>query len=134
MIKFILLMLLSVNAYAFDVVVRYVHDGDTIAVKTDLLPMPLSNMAIRLHGIDTPELRGKCQAEKAKAKLAKDYLKSYIKPGDLLRVDPIKWDKYGGRFDAHVYHQGVDLSDVMIAAGYAVKYNGTGGKKDWCAP
>ncbi len=104
-IALILTALAIPKAHAFDVTVRKIHDGDTIEIYSKALPLPLANMAIRLAGIDTPELRGKCQAEKDKAKLARDYLKSYVKAGDVLNVAPLKWDKYGGRFEVVIAAQ-----------------------------
>lgn len=130
---FALLFAISSYAMAFDVEVRSVHDGDTIQVKTGVLPLPLANMAVRLRGIDTPELAGQCQAEKDKAKLATIYLKGLVKKGDVLTLLKPKWDKYGGRIDADVTWNGVDLAQAMIAAGYAVPYSGKGAKNDWCA-
>ena len=127
-----ILLLVTTTSYAFDVKVRQVHDGDTILVESTALPFPLSHMSIRLRGIDTPELKGQCKAEKTKAKLATNYLKSYIKPGEILTLQNFKWDKYGGRIDADVYHKGDKLSDIIIAAGYAVAYTGHGAKNDWC--
>ncbi|NOT66389.1 MAG: thermonuclease family protein [Methylotenera sp.] len=127
-------LLATSTAQAFTVEVRRVHDGDTIQVLSDTLPMPLANMAVRLRGIDTPELAGKCPAEKAKAKLATAYLKGLVKQGDVLTLNNPKWDKYGGRIDADVTWRDVDLAQAMIAAGYAVPYFGKGAKNDWCAP
>lgn len=127
-------LFLANTAQAFNVEVRRVHDGDTIQVVSDALPLPLANMAVRLRGIDTPELAGKCSAEKDKAKLATSYLKGLVKKGDVLTLVNPKWDKYGGRIDADVTWHDVDLAKAMIAAGYAVPYFGKGAKNDWCAP
>ena len=42
-----------------------VYDGDTFRVNIDSLPPIVGkNIAIRVNGIDTPEIRGKCQYEK----------------------------------------------------------------------
>ena len=128
----LLLLTLAMPAAAYNVAVRYVYDGDTILVVDAGLPEPLKNLSVRLRGIDTPELRGQCQAEKDKALLAKNYLKSVVGKNQNITLTNYKWDKYGGRIDAMVNVDGVDLSKTLIAAGYAVAYNGTGTRKDWC--
>jgi micrococcal nuclease len=128
----LLLLTLAMPALAYNVAVRYVYDGDTILVVDAGLPAPLKNLSIRLRGIDTPELRGQCQAEKDKALLAKNYLKSVVGKNQNITLTNYKWDKYGGRIDAMVNVDGVDLSTTLIAAGYAVAYDGTGARKNWC--
>ena len=67
-----------------------------------------------------------------KALLAKNYLKSVVGKNQNITLTNYKWDKYGGRIDAVVSVDGVDLSQTLIAAGYAVAYDGTGARKDWC--
>lgn len=52
--------------------VRTIYDGDTFRANIDGWPSVVAeSMPIRTKGIDTPELRGKCQAEKEAAKAAK---------------------------------------------------------------
>ena len=42
-----------------------VYDGDTFRVNIDSLPPIVGkNIAIRVNGVDTPEIRGKCLYEK----------------------------------------------------------------------
>ena len=42
-----------------------VYDGDTFRVNIDSLPPIVGkNIPIRVNGVDTPEIRGKCQYEK----------------------------------------------------------------------
>ena len=43
---------------------RLCYDGDTCYVVAKTLPDTLRNMSIRILGIDTPEIRGKCLDEK----------------------------------------------------------------------
>lgn len=119
-------------AKAYELPIRYVYDGDTILLKEPALPAPLSNVSIRLRGIDTPELRGKCEAEVLKAYAAKQHLKSLIGMSKTVTLTNYKWDKYGGRIDADLIVNGINLSDAMINSGYAVAYLGFGVKTDWC--
>ncbi|WAP70646.1 hypothetical protein [Jiella pelagia] len=44
-----------------------VRDGDTVEVEAFVWPMQSVHVAVRLRGIDAPEKRGKCEAEKAAA-------------------------------------------------------------------
>lgn len=48
-----------------------VYDGDTIRVDIANCDQPIlcQNISIRIFGIDTPEIRGKCQNEKHLAKI-----------------------------------------------------------------
>jgi micrococcal nuclease len=116
----------------FTVKVTEVYDGDTFKFEYNRMPYPLNKMSIRLNDIDTPEIRGsKCEAEKLKAFQARDYLISLIK-GKRVRLRNYSWDKYGGRIDADAYVGRINLSEAMIAAGYAVPYTGKGHKKNWC--
>ena len=54
--------------------VTSIYDGDTF--RANIIGFPTivgEHMSIRINGIDTPELRGKCPREKAQAKLAKQF-------------------------------------------------------------
>ena len=124
-----LLLLLSTNAYAGDF---RVVDGDTIAIlknKPDLSTFPLS---IRIQNIDTPEIKGKCEAEKAKAKEAKLFVQKLINdPKNKITYTIAGWDKYGGRVLGNVFIDGKSLSELMIAKGLAREYHGEA-KSSWC--
>lgn len=108
------------------------YDGDTI--KTQLRPFEkLSPLSIRVRGIDTPELRGKCESEKVKAREAKAFMNTLLQ-GQIVTVVPYSWDKYGGRFVADVYDsKHVKIADIMIQSGHARPYSG-GAKSSWCNP
>jgi len=41
-----------------------VYDGDTITVEAYPLPGITANTKVRVNGVDTLEIRGKCKAEK----------------------------------------------------------------------
>lgn len=125
----------SVFAQEMRLVVRGVHDGDTINVTLDSLPVPLNHASIRLRGIDTPEMgaRAKCDFERMLANLAKAYLASMIKPGDIITVTNLDWDKYGGRILGEVIDgAGRNVNALMILNHHAEPYNGEGVKFNWC--
>jgi micrococcal nuclease len=130
-----LLLVASASAYSADMImpIRGVTDGDTIK-STVKLPCPLCNVSVRILGIDTPESTylAKCPAEKAKGLEAKAFLINITTGQTEMMARNIKWDKYGGRIDANVEINGVDIGKAMIAKGFAKPYTGEGPKPDWC--
>lgn len=108
------------------------YDGDTLYVVVPELPTPLQRMSVRVLGIDTAEIRGKCEAEKVQARAARDFVLRVFRGQTTVTLDVIGWDKYGGRFDAHVQMpDGEDLGQALIAAGLARPYDG-GKRQGWC--
>lgn len=124
-----------------------VYDGDTI--KTTLqyqLPPPLNSIKIRIRGIDTPEMpaksfestnklgRAKCYKEAETAILAKALVQSVVDTSkdNYMRVTNFTWGKYGGRIIADVSINDTDIGELLLRANYAVPYNGSGQKEDWC--
>lgn len=110
-------------------------DGDTLKVHLPGLPMELQPVKVRLRGVDTPETRGKCAAERTLANKATaltrflvDDAKAKNRPIVFSQID---WDKYGGRIDAVVEIGGVSLADTLINAKLARAYSG-GKRKGWC--
>ena len=54
--------------------VTSIYDGDTFRGNIEGFPAVIGeSMSIRINGIDTPELRGKCDKEKQLARLAKQF-------------------------------------------------------------
>jgi len=50
-----------------------VYDGDTFTVEAYPWPGITANTKVRLNGLDTPEIRGKCESEKRKAIEAREW-------------------------------------------------------------
>ena len=129
-----LFFLFPLLAYAADmeVPIRYVTDGDTIA-GTFQLPYPLSNISVRILGIDTPEkgTLAKCPKEAELAKQASAYTKKLVGNAKTMTVQNFKYDKYGGRIDGIVIINGINIGDELIKANMAVPYFG-GAKRSWC--
>lgn len=108
------------------------YDGDTLYVLVPELPGKLRQVSVRVLGIDTPEIRGRCEAERRLAVEARDYLVSLFEGADLVVLDVDGWDKYGGRIDARVITpDGRDLAALLVAAGLARPYDG-GKRQGWC--
>jgi micrococcal nuclease len=108
-----------------------VYDGDTITVTIfDWHPLFGRNISIRVRGVDTPEMRGKCVKEKFMAVKARDYVRSLIYKSQQLILRNLKRGKYF-RLVADVYVDGMDISTLLIDEGLGVAYDG-GGRGSWC--
>ena len=121
-------------ANPYDMKVTKVTDGDTIRVEAPwLLPELDDDISIRILGIDTPEKggRAKCEAEAALGAEATEFAKSVIAVGDVVQVDVLQWDKFGGRINADVFVNGENFAQMQIERGLAVPYDG-GTKDSWC--
>jgi len=133
----VVLMLFTANVFAnpYDYTVTKVTDGDTVRVAAPWLPPELgTDISIRVMGIDTPEKGGRaqCPSEAALGEEATNFAKETIKVGDVVQVEIISWDKYGGRIDAHIFVGGKNFGDMQIERGLAKPYDG-GTKESWCA-
>ena len=117
---------------SYQVHVDSVYDGDTFKFTWDVLPPELSSLSIRVRGIDTPEMRGDCPSERARAMEARDYVTRLIAANDNQAViRNLAWDKYGGRIDADVSVGSVNLARDLVSHGYARVYL-TGARQGWC--
>ncbi len=110
-------------------------DGDTVVVDAQVWPqVVIAGASIRVLGIDTPELRGKCETEKAMAQKAKAMMAEAFPPGTLVQLLGVKPDKYGGRFNARVLaSDGQGWAALLFETDLAAPYTGQGPKRDWCA-
>ncbi|WP_374381018.1 thermonuclease family protein [Dongia sp.] len=112
-----------------------VVDGDTLKVHLPGLPMELQPLKVRVRGVDTPERKGKCAAEKAAAEKAGTFTRQLVEKAQAKQrpiiFSKIDWDKYGGRIDADVAIDGRSLADMLVGAGLARRYDG-GKRKGWC--
>lgn len=115
------------------VIVYDIYDGDTFRIDLPL-PPPLNRAYIRIKGIDTPEKgsRAKCSEEKAKAEEALVAIKELIPINSSVTLTNYDWDKYGGRINAFVESNGINVGEELIKRNLAVPYTGQGPKKDWC--
>lgn len=110
--------------------VTRVIDGDTFEVETKFFPPELGQIKVRVDGIDTPEIRGKCEKEKALAQQAKQFATNLL-VGNTVVITDVQADKYGGRVVAVVSIGGKRYTDLLISNNFAVPYNG-GTKQSWC--
>jgi micrococcal nuclease len=111
-------------------IVSRVIDGDTLEFVAHVwLGLNLTT-AVRVRGIDTPEVRGACQREKDMAARATRRLNELTSAG--VTIANVSDDKYFGRVIADVTAaNGTDVRTAMIASGLARPYDG-GTRQPWC--
>ena len=109
-------------------VVRVV-DGDTLEVRAYLWPGHTWLGKVRLRGIDTPELRGKCEIEKVMALDAKQFVETMI--GHTVILENVNKGKYAGRVVATVLVGDDNLRDLLLLNGHGRAYDG-GKRQGWC--
>ena len=111
--------------------VTSIYDGDTFRANIKDYPKIIGyRVSIRINGIDTPELRGKCKEEIKLARAAKKKTVSLLRGAKHIELRNMKRGKYF-RILADVYVDDISLSSELLKGGYAVKYSG-GHKIDWC--
>ena len=124
-----------------------VHDGDTVHFLMYIGNTPVK-LALRLLGIDTPEIRGgegRLAEEKTAGIMARDRLAELLganvidrntsprrpKKQTLTTIIIRDWDKFGGRVLGEIIlPNGKSAADVLIAEGYGRKYYGEK-KRPW---
>ena len=111
--------------------VTSIYDGDTFRANIEGFPAVIGeHMSIRINGIDTPELRGKCDKEKQLARLAKQFTVERLRAAKSITLKNIKRGKYF-RLIADVYVDGVNLGGLLIKGKHALRYKGKT-KQTWC--
>jgi len=108
-----------------------VYDGDTFRVNIDSLPPIVGkNIPIRVNGVDTPEIRGKCQYEKDLALEARDFVRAKLSNAKEIKLTNLQRGKYF-RVVANVVVDGVSLEQELLDNKLAYRYDG-GKKLSWC--
>ena len=108
-----------------------VYDGDTFRVNIDSLPPIVGkNIPIRVNGVDTPEIRGKCQYEKDLALKARDFVRNKLANAKEIKLTNLQRGKYF-RVVANVLVDGVSLEQELLDNELAYEYGG-GKKSSWC--
>lgn len=112
--------------------VEYVscYDGDTCKFNIpEVHPLLGEKISVRIRGVDTPEIRGKCS--KAKAIIARDFLRKLLASAKTIALRNVGRGKFF-RLIADVHADGVDVGGVLLKEGYAVAYDGKSKRRDWC--
>lgn len=132
LLLFLLALATPAQAYTFESVewVRC-YDGDSCTFNlTNTHPLFGTRIPVRLLGIDTPEIRGKCEAEKVAARVAKEFVTDKLRRAKTIDLRGAIRGKYF-RIVADVTVDGQSLSEMLLHKGLAVKYDG-GRKTPYC--
>ncbi len=108
-----------------------VIDGDTVEVTARIwLDLEVA-AAVRLAGVDTPEIAGaRCPAERRLGHAAREFVRRRIE-GGAVRLREIERGKYARRIVARIETaDGADLGAALLAARLARPY---GDPRNWCA-
>ena len=118
------------TAYVYSCVVVEWIDGDTVVLDIDLGFRLTRRDAVRLFGVNTPELRSKDPAEREKAAAAKAFVEGLAPPGTRLLAHshkPHRPEERYGRWLADVtLADGRSVADELVRNGVAVKWDGRG--------
>lgn len=121
----------SVELFSWD----YLHviDGDTLMFKATWSPLPDKTIAVRILGVDTAESghRAQCDEERDLALKAKHFVQEVMKNAKHIQVQPVSWDKWGGRIVSIVWCDHKSLGEMLLEKGLARPYDG-GKKSSWC--
>lgn len=111
-------------------VVRIV-DGDTLIVRARIWLGQEVETAVRLDGIDTPELKSPCAAERELAGRARDTIAG-LTDGRSVVLRDVRYGKYAGRVLARIETEsGQDLATALLERGLGRAYRG-GRRVGWC--
>ncbi len=142
----LILLLLPLGAQAKQVLkgpfpfeVLEVIDGDTFRARVTIWLGQSVTVKVRLKGVDTPEMRGKCAAEKKLAQEAKAFAAAWLRenPAHLTNVH---YGTYAGRVLATIEKSRVPaptpseigtLGDALLAQKLAKPYRGR--RASWCS-
>ena len=106
-------------------------DGDTIKVSNKALPDVFGrNLSIRVRGLDTPELRGKCAHEKKLAIRSKEFCSFLMKKAENIEFKNMERGKYF-RVVADIHIDGKNYTNQMIFNDHGRVYNAKKGN-NWC--
>lgn len=117
------------KAYGDVVVTRVisVHDGDTFRCDVDpWQPIIGSRIAVRVNGVDTPEMNDTRPEIREKAIAAKQFVIGKLQSAKVIELRNVKRGKYF-RIVADIYVDGKSLAEMLLDAGLARPYDG--GKK-----
>jgi endonuclease YncB( thermonuclease family) len=120
-------LMAATTAIIFATVLRVV-DGDTLSVDVNQCDIAVlcKKIEVRLDGIDSPEIRGKCPKEKAMAQQAKRMVEAEYPPGSTVVLSNPARDKY-----FRILANQPVVSRKLLDAGLARPYFGDK-KKPWC--
>ena len=128
----------SVSAYANDVHFHRVTFHRCYHVHSCFVTIPYippifgDILMVRLAGIDTPEILGKCEKEKKLAADARNYVNTILE--NAKEIDLYDLER-GEHFNliARIMANGKNVSELLIKEKFAVPVSGNQSKADWCS-
>lgn len=100
-------------------------DGDTVLVLAMPWPDQHVRVAVRLRGIDAPEMKAKCPREREAAERARAALADLAGDAGVVALYNVSGGKYFGRVLADmVTPAGVDIGPELMARGLVAAYDG----------
>jgi len=119
--------------------VEYVrnYDGDTITFNIpNFHPVIGHKISVRVNGIDTPEIRGKCKEEKILAVKAREMVKIAMSSAEQINLLKVKRGKYFrivADIEIRSRYGYANLKDLLLKSKLAIPYDGgTKIKGYWC--
>tara|TARA_Y100000356_G_scaffold47351_1_gene37506 strand:- start:168 stop:512 length:345 start_codon:yes stop_codon:yes gene_type:complete len=110
--------------YYYKIELLRVVDGDTVDVRIDLGFNVWHKCRVRLVGINAPESRTRDKEEKKRGLAAKSWLIDKLESAE----DELEMKSYGvgkyGRVLGEIYINEVNINELMVKEGHAVKYDG----------
>jgi len=125
------MLLLSAREYLpgpVPATVLRVIDGDSLVVRATIWLGQEVETTVRLLGVDTPELRGKCSEERELAAHSRRLTAELAEQGSKVSLTEIQLGKFAARVTTS---RGVDVGDALIEAGLGRAYHG-GRRGSWC--
>ena len=114
-----------------EAVVVEVLDGDTFLAEAIVWPGHSVRVNVRIRGIDAPEMKARCDAERAAALRAREALASLF-GADPIAISNISGAKYYGRVLADVTTaDGQGVASVLLGEKLVRPYGG-GRREAWC--
>lgn len=111
-------------------VVRVI-DGDTFVADAHVWPGQTIRVAVRIRGIDSPELHSRCAAERDAGQRSRAALQTMLAAG-AVEISGIGGGKYYGRVLADVSVGGLPVGRHLLSQALARSYAG-GKRRSYCA-
>ena len=117
------LLILTLHAQAHVTArVVSVYDGDTFTVEAAIWPGLKWHGSIRVAGVDTPEIQGRCELERNLAQEARSFVRGRI--GESVTLADVTQGTFAGRVVASVrLADGTDLKTALIVTGHGPGQN-----------
>lgn len=114
-----------------EAVVVEVLDGDTFLAEALVWPGHTVRVNVRIRGIDAPEMKARCDAERTAALRARDALASMFGEGSIA-ISNISGAKYYGRVLADVTTADGQAVAQLLLGERLVRPYGGGRRQPWC--